>query len=144
MRSDSFEFLLYFTTSAFLRPIYKRLWKRKGDLNHRMAEFGRDLWRWSGPISLLKQGHPELVAQDHVQRAFEYSPGDSTNSLGNLCQCSVTFMLTKYFLKFRANCLCFSVCPLPLVLSLGTTEKSLAPSCLHPLFRYFYTSTRSL
>ena len=29
---------------------------------------------------------------------------------------------------FRRNFLCFSLCPLPLVLSLGTTEKSLAPS----------------
>jgi len=34
----------------------------------------------------------------------------------------------KFFLMFRWNFLCFSLCPLPLVLSLGTTEKSLAPS----------------
>jgi len=34
----------------------------------------------------------------------------------------------KFFLMFRRNFLCFSLCPLPLVLSLGTTEKSLAPS----------------
>ena len=38
---------------------------------HRMVEVGRDLWRSSGPTSLLKQGHLKLVAQDHVQMDFE-------------------------------------------------------------------------
>ena len=37
-----------------------------------MIEVGRDLWRSSGPRPLLKQGHLETVAQDHVQTAFEY------------------------------------------------------------------------
>lgn len=50
--------------------------------NHRMVEAGRDLWRPSGPILLLKQGQLELVTQDHVLTAFEY---DSTASVGNLC-----------------------------------------------------------
>jgi len=54
--------------------------------------------------------------------------GDSTTSVGSLCQCSVTLRVKKLFLMFRRNFLCFSLCPLPLVLSLGTTEKSLAPS----------------
>ena len=44
---------------------------------------------------------------------------------------------------FRANLLCYSLCPLPLVLSLGTTERGLAPSSLHPPFRYLYTLIRS-
>jgi len=46
--------------------------------------------------------------------------GDSTTSLWNLFQCSVTLRVKK-FLMFRQNFLCFSLCPLPLVLSLGTT-----------------------
>jgi len=54
--------------------------------------------------------------------------GESTTSLGSLFQCSVTLRGKKFFLMFRQNFLCFSLCPLPLVLSLGTTEKSLAPS----------------
>ena len=54
--------------------------------------------------------------------------GDSTTSLGSLFQCSVTLRGKKFFLMFRQNFLFFSLCPLPLVLSLGTTEKSLAPS----------------
>ena len=53
--------------------------------------------------------------------------GDSTTSLGRLFQGSITLRGKKFFLMFRRNFLGFSLCPLPLVLSLGTTEKSLAP-----------------
>jgi len=42
----------------------------------------------------------------------------------------------KCFLMFRGNLLCFSLCPLPLVLSLDTIEKNLAPPSLHCPFRY--------
>jgi len=56
--------------------------------------------------------------------------GDSTTSLGNLFQCSVTLRGKKFFLMFRGNFLCFSLCPLSLLLLLGTTEKSLAPSSI--------------
>ena len=55
--------------------------------------------------------------------------GDSTASLGSLFQGSVTLRGQKFLLMFRRNFLCFSLCLLPLVLSLGTTEKCLAPSC---------------
>ena len=47
--------------------------------------------------------------------------GDSTASLGSLGQGSVTLRGKKFF---RRNFLCFSLCPLPLVLSLSTTEES--------------------
>ena len=62
--------------------------------------------------------------------------GDSTASLGSLFPCSITLRRKKFFLMFRRNFLCFSLCPLPLVLSLGTTEKSLVPSSWHAPFRY--------
>jgi len=52
--------------------------------------------------------------------------GDSTAPLGSLCQGSVTLRVKKFFLVFRRNFPCSSLCPLPLVLSLGTTGKSLA------------------
>ena len=45
---------------------------------------------------------------------------------------------------FRQSLLCFSLCPLSLVLSLGTTEKILALSALQYPFRYFCTLMRSL
>jgi len=49
--------------------------------NHRIVVFGRDLWTSSGPIPLLKQGHLEPVARDHVQVAFEYLQGWRLHSL---------------------------------------------------------------
>jgi len=39
--------------------------------------------------------------------------GDSTTSLGNLFQGSITLRVKKFFLMFRWNFLCFSLCPLP-------------------------------
>jgi len=54
--------------------------------------------------------------------------GDSSVCLGSLFQCSITTKVKSFFLMFRWNFLCSSMCPLPLVLSLGTAEKSLALS----------------
>jgi len=54
--------------------------------------------------------------------------GDSTASLDSLFQCSITLKVKKFFLRLRWNILCFGLCPLPLVLLLGITEKTLAPS----------------
>lgn len=48
------------------------------------------------------------------------------------------------FLLFRGNLLCMSFCPLPLVLSLYTTEKSLTQLVLHPPFRNLYGLIRFL
>ena len=42
---------------------------------HRVFEVGRDPWKTAGPASLLRQGHPEPVAQHHVQAASEYLQG---------------------------------------------------------------------
>jgi len=49
-------------------------------------------------------------------------------SLGNLFQGSVTLRAKNLLVVFSWNFLYFSLCPLPLVLSLGITKKSLAPS----------------
>ena len=48
-------------------------------------------------------------------------------------------MVNKCSLRFRWNPPCFGLCPLPLFLALGTTEKSLALLSLHSLFSYSYT-----
>lgn len=37
-----------------------------------MFEAGRHLWRSLRPTPLIKQGHLEQFAQDHVPIAFEY------------------------------------------------------------------------
>jgi len=63
--------------------------------------------------------------------------GDSTSSLGSLFQCSVTLKVKKFFLLLRWNSLYSHLCPLPLVLSLGTVENSLAHLLdIHPLDIY--------
>ena len=108
--------------------------------NHRMAEVGRELWRSSGPIPLLEQGNLEPVAQDRVQMAFELL---QERRLYNLSGQPVVVLShphsKKCFLMFRWTLLCVSLCSLPLVLSLGVTEKNLALSSLHPPFRHLYT-----
>ena len=79
------------------------------------------------PNPLPKQGHPEQAAQHRGQGGWNISrEGDSTTSLGSLGWGSVTLRGKKFFLGFSWSFLCLSLCPLPLVLLLGTTGKSLA------------------
>lgn len=52
--------------------------------------------------------------------------GDSTVSLGNLCQCSNTCTVQDCFLLFRWNLFCSNLCLLHSALSLGNIQKSLA------------------
>jgi len=112
--------------------------------NHRILGVGRDLWLSPSPNPLPKQGHQQQAAQHHVQAGLNISrEGDSTAPLGSLCQGSVTLRGKKIFLMFSWNFLCFSLCPLPLVLSLGTTGKSLTPSSWHPPCRYLSAFLRS-
>lgn len=97
----------------------------------------------SKPPFHLKQGHMELFAQDHVQMVSGCLQGRKLHMpfQGNLCQCLFTFTV-KYFLIFRWNLLWFSLCPLPLVPSVGS---GLALTSLHPPFRYLHvlmTSSR--
>lgn len=69
--------------------------------------------------------------------------GKPTTSLRNMCQCLVTITGKKCFLIFRGYLLCFCLCPLPLVLALGPTEKSLIITSLQPFYRCLYTLMRS-
>lgn len=67
-------------------------------------EAARDLW-FHLLQPLLQQKHSEQGAQDHIQAALEELPA----SLGNLCLCSVTYIVKKWFLMFRRNLLCSSL-----------------------------------
>jgi len=58
--------------------------------------------------------------------------GDFTTSLGSLLNCSVTVTVEYFFLTFHLNFLYSNLCPLTLVLLLGTTENSLAWCSLLP------------
>lgn len=62
--------------------------------------------------------------------------GDSTTSLGNLCK-SFYPHSENLFLMLRWNHLCFSLYPLPLILSVDTTTKKLVPPSLNSwIFAY--------
>jgi len=100
--------------------------------NHRITA-------WSG-LEVTSVGHlvqpscRSRVTQSRLQRTLSRQvsnisrEGDSTTSLGSLGQGSITLRGKKFFLVFRRDFLCFRLCPLPLVLSLGTPDKSLALS----------------
>ena len=51
---------------------------------------------------------PGMVARPFLNRSRE---GDSTTSLGKLCQWSDTLTVKTWFLTYRGNVLCFSACP---------------------------------
>lgn len=56
--------------------------------------------------------------------------GYSTTSLSKLFQNLIAFKVKSFFLTFQWILLYFSLCPLSLVFSLGTTEKTLTLSSL--------------
>jgi len=95
-----------------------------------MTGVGRDVLESSTPTPLLKQVHLMQATQNRVQVGFEYLQRRRLHNLplGSLFQCSVTHKVKKFFLMFRRNFQFFSSYLLPLVLLLGTTEKSLASS----------------
>lgn len=131
---------LYSITVGFFKNLLGRKLVRNvlkiqahlGPMFQRKAEIVRD---FLGHLvqTLLKQGH--LEPQNKLPRATPRwllkisKQGESTTSLGNLFSCSVTSTV-KYFLMFRWNFLCSSLCPFSLVLALGATEKCLSPSLL--------------
>jgi len=101
-------------------------------LSHRMLGVRRDLCGSSSPTPCRSRVTYRRLHRALSRQVLNISrEGDSTTSLGSQFQCSVTLRVKKLFLMFRRNFMCFSLCPLPLVLSLGTTEKSLAPSSCH-------------
>lgn len=69
---------------------------------NRLSEIGRDLVS-PGPTFLLKQGHPEQIAQDHIQMTFEnLQDGDSSASLGSLYQCLLTLTISRWLMAVPA------------------------------------------
>jgi len=95
--------------------------------NHRMVGVGRDLWGSSSPTLLLKQGRLQQAAKDLVQTGLEYLQRRRLHQLpGQLVpvlhhpQSEVVLPQVQTELPMLQF--------VPLVLSLGTTEKSLAPS----------------
>lgn len=124
-RSKRIGFCLFFPLSFF--EIYCTIWVNQDYSRN----FGDDLIKSCGLISLLKQGCSKPVTQGYAPMAFETPQmiEKPTTSLENLGQCSVTYTVEKCFLLLRGNLLC--LCWLPLVLSLSMTGKSPTPSFWH-------------
>ena len=108
---------------------------------HRITEW----WRLKGSVRdhlvqpcCSKQCQLEQVAQGIIHSRFEYvRDGDSTTSPGNLFHYLTTFTIKRGSPLLKLTFLCFSLCPLPLVLSLGNTENSLASCSLLPQHQVF-------
>jgi len=97
--------------------------------NHRMVGVGKDLCGSPSPTPCRSRVTQSRLHSTASRRGWNISrEGDSATSLGSLGQGSVTLSVKKFFLMFSWSFLCFSLCPLPLVLSLGTAETSLALS----------------
>lgn len=98
-----------------------------------MVEAGRNLWMssYANPQPIYNQ-----LPMSHWILTISKCE-ESTAPMGNLFQCLVTgFVQSKEkkkfqcFLTFNGHFQCFSLCPGPLVLALGTTGKNLGPSTL--------------
>jgi len=84
-----------------------------------MLGAGRDLCGSSSPTPCQSRVTYSRLHRTSSRRVLNISrEGDSTTPLGSLFQGSVTLRGKKFFLMFSWNFLCFSLCPLPLVLSL--------------------------
>lgn len=75
----------------------------------------------------VRQGYLEQVKQEPSMWVVNISREELHDFPGQLFQCFSALNRKKFSLILRCNCLCFSLWPL-LLLSLGTTEKSVAPS----------------
>jgi len=93
--------------------------------NHRTVEGKRSLGDCAVQCLCSDESCPERVAQDYVQLGFEFSKArDSTVSLGNLLLCLTNLTVRNVFPVLKWNFLCFSLHPLPLVLSIYNTGRA--------------------
>lgn len=108
---------------------------------HRVFEGGRACLKSSGPTPQSR--HLELVAQYCVQTASGSCQGWRHHSISGQ---PVPVLSNPHsetgFLVLRRNLLSCAVCPLSLVLSLGTPGRSLALSCLQPPPGYLWNCWR--
>lgn len=93
--------------------------------NHRVAEVGRHCLWLSGPTPPLRGGLPRTGFLGPCPISFWVSPRMETPQP---VQCLVILTIRKVFLMFQGNFLYLHLCPLPLGLSVGTTEKSVGLS----------------
>jgi len=126
------------SSKSFIIPPTWSIYRNTETQNHWTVEVERDLWRSSSPNPPLKLECPEPFPRTMSRWLWKISKwSDATNSRGN-CASAVNHSIKNCFLVFKRNTLCSSLCILPLVITLGTTGKSLAPSPFYSFLRYLY------
>ena len=109
-----------------------------------MVEVGREFWRSSGPTPTLKQGKPRAGCLGTCPDSFAHHQGWRFHNLsGQLVPVLGHPHSKKCFSLFRQHLLCFSLCPLPLVLSLDTAEEAGYLFFTLSLQKQLYTLMRS-
>lgn len=99
--------------------------------SHIIIQVGRVLRRPFVPTPYLNRTQQEQVAQDEVQWSSDCFQWRRHHSLsGNLLRCFTTHMVEIFFLVTFWNFLCCNWYPLPLVLLVYTSKKSLDLSSL--------------
>lgn len=99
-----------------------------------------NLWRVSGSTSPIKQGNLKQAVHVHSQSFYEYFQEGRLRNVywaGRQPAPVLGHPHNKQCFMYRWSFLCFSLCPVPLCLPLGITEKSLALSSSHPPSRNF-------
>lgn len=61
-----------FSSPIICQTLWYDIMQGRKKITGAQVEVGRDFWRTSGPTTLLKQGHREQVAQEHIQTVFVY------------------------------------------------------------------------
>jgi len=92
-----------------------------------LEQFMEDCLLWEGPDAGAGE-QCEEESQNHRMLGFGRDLCGSSSPTPLPKQGHLEQAAQKFSLMFTWNFLCFSLCPLPLVLSLGTTEKSLVLS----------------
>lgn len=115
-----------------------------------MVEIGRDLWRKSGPTSLLKQEVTMTFGSCHYipflnpcwlpWTMYSLKEGDPTATLSNLFQWSV--ICSQVCLNVQRETPMFHFVHIASCPVIGTTEKNLSLSSFHTSFRYLYTQIK--
>ena len=106
--------------------------------NHRMVEAGSNFWRSSGPIPHCWSRDMYTHLPGTMSDGFRISPRMETPQIPWATCASDWSPSQEIYLSWCSE-RNFCVLVLPLILSLGTTEESLAPSSLHSPFSYLYT-----
>ena len=88
-----------------------------------MTEVGTHLWVHLSNLCSSRDTQSR-VPRPMSKWLLETYKEKTSQPLGSLCQCSVTYAVQKCFPTLRCCLLYPTLCPLTLVLALGTTENS--------------------